>query len=172
MSEICPGESVVQRIYVMFPVFLPLVSEEICNLFSESIGCQRSGCGADCYALLVVFWWKQVLNNLHALKKLCRQGRCEYTRSLKASVPQLRIWLLLDLSTLRCTSIRYAQWSSSASDAYLFTHEIFKDKKKDRASMNLVCCRFESLAKWNQTPISGEAQDTICQRCRSYLLWE
>ena len=37
MSEFSPGESVVQRIYVMFPVFLPLVSEEICNLGSSQI---------------------------------------------------------------------------------------------------------------------------------------
>ena len=35
MSELCPGESVIQRVYVMFPVFLPLVSEGVCNLWSS-----------------------------------------------------------------------------------------------------------------------------------------
>ena len=28
-----------------------------------------------------------------------------------------------------------AKWSLSFSDAYLFTHEIFKDEKKDRTSI-------------------------------------
>ena len=35
MSEFSPGESVVQRIYVVVPVFLPLVSEGVCNLGSS-----------------------------------------------------------------------------------------------------------------------------------------
>ena len=35
MSEFCPGESIVKRVYVMFPVFLLLVGEGICNLGSS-----------------------------------------------------------------------------------------------------------------------------------------
>ena len=35
MSEICPGESVIQRVDVMVPVLLPFVSEVVCNLGSS-----------------------------------------------------------------------------------------------------------------------------------------
>ena len=35
MSEFSPGESVVQRVYVIVPVFLPLVSEGVCYLGSS-----------------------------------------------------------------------------------------------------------------------------------------
>ena len=35
MSEICPGESIVQRVDVMVPVLLPFVSEVVCNLRSS-----------------------------------------------------------------------------------------------------------------------------------------
>ena len=34
MSEVCSGESIVQRIYVMVPILLLTVGEEVCNLGS------------------------------------------------------------------------------------------------------------------------------------------
>ena len=35
MSEICSGESIVQRINMMIPILLLFISEEVCNLGSS-----------------------------------------------------------------------------------------------------------------------------------------
>ena len=35
MSEVCSGESIVQRIYMMVPVLLSFVGEGVCNLGSS-----------------------------------------------------------------------------------------------------------------------------------------
>ena len=103
--------------------------------FRRIHGLRKRGLWSRLLCVVGDFWWKQVLKSSHALKKLWMHGKREFTKSLKASVPQFRIWLLLVLSTPSERSMRSAQWSSSASEAYLFTHEIFKDKKKERASM-------------------------------------
>ena len=81
--------------------------------------------------------WKLVLNSVQALKKNSIQGNFLFIIQVRASVPHVRICLLLPLEIFNSLLMISAQWSSSLSVAYLFIQEIFKDIKKLLASMKL-----------------------------------
>ena len=65
-------------------------------------------------------------------KKLLMQSRLEFTKLVSASVPKVKTWVLFLLAIPSFSSMISVKWSSS------FTHETFKDKKKDPASMKFV----------------------------------
>ena len=81
--------------------------------------------------------WKLVLNSIQALKKKSIQGNFLFIIQVRASVPHVRICLLLPLEIFSSLSMISAQWSSSLSVAYLLIQEIFKDIKKLLTSMKL-----------------------------------
>ena len=116
-----------------FSIDFPLVGKIVSNLWLlKNPWVKKRGLWSRLLCMVGGFWWKLVLKSNLALKKLWMHGKHEFTKSLKASVPQFRTWLLFVWSTPYSWPMTSAQWSMSLSDACLFTQDIFKDKKTDR----------------------------------------
>ena len=84
------------------------------------------------------FGWSEVETCFEfdpSLEKNSIQGNFLLIIQVRASVPHMRICLLLYLKIFNSRLMISAQWSSSLSVAYLFIQEIFKDIKKLLASM-------------------------------------